>query len=345
MSIVLQSGTPKIVVLGAGSIGCYLGGRFINGGANVTFIGREKIQSEVKLHGLRLTDLDGLDSHIEASDVAYVTDQECLRDADYVLVAVKSGDTTATAKQIKALIKDTAVVISFQNGIRNFDELSDILNQNRVIRGMVPFNVINKGSGHFHRGTEGNLAIEAKQGEFSDLLAVAEKSNMAITTYEDLLPIQWGKLLMNLNNAINALSGLPLVEQLGNRNYRKVLAKSIKETLKVLSLNNIVVQPANNIPPKLLPVILNLPNWLYKKVAAASLKIDPLARSSMYEDFVRNRKTEIDFLNGEILHLANKKSIKVPVNSAIVELVKKAEKQHQGSPEISAVSLLDSISK
>ncbi|MEP1446002.1 MAG: 2-dehydropantoate 2-reductase [Paraglaciecola sp.] len=343
MSNVLQSDTPKIVILGAGSIGCYLGGRFINSGANVTLIGREKIQADVKQHGLKLTDLDGIDACIVASDIDYVTDLDSLSDADYVFVAVKSGDTVVTAKQIKALLKDSAVVISFQNGIRNFDELSDILNQNRVIRGMVPFNVINKGSGHFHRGTEGELAIEAKPGEFSDLLAVAEKSNLAINTYENLLPIQWGKLIMNLNNAINALSGLPLVEQLGNRDYRKVLAKSIKETLKVLSLNNIAVQSANNIPPKLLPVLLNLPNWLYKKIAAASLKIDPLARSSMYEDFVRNRKTEIDFLNGEILHLANKKSIKAPVNNAIVELVKKAEKLNQGSPEIPAGVLLDSI--
>jgi 2-dehydropantoate 2-reductase len=52
----------------------------------------------------------------------------------------------------------------------------------------------------------------------------------------------------------------------------------------------------------------------------------------MYEDLVLKRKTEIDFLNGEIVSLARKHGILAPVNQRIVSLVKDAEQKKSGSP-------------
>ena len=152
--------------------------------------------------------------------------------------------------------------------------------------------------------------------------------------------VQYGKLIINLNNAVNALSGIPLQQQLGNRDYRKVVAEVQKEALAVLKAKGITPARLGKVIPSLMPYILLLPNGLFKLVAASTLKIDPQARSSMYEDLELNRPTEIDFLNGEVVRKGAILNIHTPVNSHIVSLVKRAEKNGAGSPHLSASELM-----
>jgi len=97
-----------------------------------------------------------------------------------------------------------------------------------------------------------------------------------------------------MNNSINALSGQPLKVQLSDRTYRKVLALSIKEALYILNRANVKTVKTGKVAVQLLPLILLLPNGLFKIVASSMIKIDSTARSSMYEDLMLNRNTEID---------------------------------------------------
>jgi len=97
--------------------------------------------------------------------------------------------------------------------------------------------------------------------------------------------------------------------------------------------------------PSIAPFILSLPNWLFTRVAQAMLKVDPEARSSMWEDLQKGRRTEIDYLNGEIIKLAQKYDVPTPVNQKIFELVRQAEIQEQGPPQISAETLLQQVSE
>jgi 2-dehydropantoate 2-reductase len=69
------------------------------------------------------------------------------------------------------------------------------------------------------------------------------------------------------------------------------------------------------------------------------LKIDPHARSSMWEDLSKGRPTEIDELNGEIVRLGAAHGVATPVNARIVALVRKAEAARAGSPGLSAAAL------
>jgi 2-dehydropantoate 2-reductase len=62
------------------------------------------------------------------------------------------------------------------------------------------------------------------------------------------------------------------------------------------------------------------------------MKVDPEARSSMWEDLTRGRPTEVDYLNGEIVRMAEKVGARAPINARIVELVKAAERKGPGSP-------------
>ncbi len=95
--------------------------------------------------------------------------------------------------------------------------------------------------------------------------------------------------------------------------------------------------------PRLAPHALSLPNWLFLRVAAAMVKIDPEARSSMWEDLERRRSTEIEYLNGEIIRLGEKHGVPTPVNRKIRELVRAAEGAQKGSPRLTAEALWTAV--
>jgi 2-dehydropantoate 2-reductase len=335
---------PHIAIVGAGSIGCYLGGCLAVAGAKLSLIGRVRIYQQIDTYGLQVSDYKGREAKIELEKLDFSTSMQSIAAADYVLLTVKSGDTKQAALDIKSYLKADAVIVSMQNGIRNVDVLSEVLPEHTVLKGMVPFNVLSKGKGQFHCGTEGDLAIEVKADEHLALVQAFSAAELPVTLYNDIRGVQWGKLVMNLNNSVNALSGAPLLEQLNDREYRKVMTKVVSEALDVLKVAGITPARTGKVIPKLTPYILALPNFLFKRVASATLKIDPQARSSMYEDFVLKRKTEIDYLNGEIVLLAQQHQTTAPVNKVIVELVKKAQKQQQGSPQLSAKFLQHAIS-
>jgi 2-dehydropantoate 2-reductase len=93
------------------------------------------------------------------------------------------------------------------------------------------------------------------------------------------------------------------------------------------------------IPPGMFPKVLALPTWLLRVVARAQLKIDPEARSSMWQDLANGRATEVDFLNGEIVALAEEVGAQAPLNRRIVELVHEVERAGRGSPALSPDAL------
>jgi len=166
--------------------------------------------------------------------------------------------------------------VSFQNGVRNTQILRELLPDHHIITAMVPFNVLTKGDGVFHCGTEGNLALEDSNGLANTLIGALSLANLPVDVRSNLRAIRWSKLIMNLNNAINALSGVPLKVELSDRLYRKVLALSIKEALHVLNAANITPVKTGKVIPRLIPYILLLPNSLFKIVAASMIKIDPM---------------------------------------------------------------------
>ncbi|WOI36332.1 2-dehydropantoate 2-reductase [Alteromonas sp. CI.11.F.A3] len=348
MSKIETANTANIVILGAGSIGCYLGGCLLSIGANVNLIGRARLKSQIANSGLTLTDWRGRNTKLKPADISFTENAEVMARADYILVCVKSGDTKEAASLIAQYensdpLKDNPVVISFQNGVRNGRVLSECLPNHTVMKGMVPFNVLGQGDGHFHCGTEGDLCIEDGSGKAGDLVTLFERADLPVNVYTDLSSVQWGKLLMNLNNAVNALSGRPLLEQLNDSAYRKVMAVVLKEALATMKAAGIEPAKTGKVVPKLMPYIMSLPNFLFKKVAAATLKIDPQARSSMYEDLALNRKTEVDYLNGEIVALGLAHHVNTPANAAIVKLIKAAESASDGSPMLSAAALQEAI--
>ncbi|MFP2898562.1 2-dehydropantoate 2-reductase [Corallococcus sp. 4LFB] len=319
-----MASSPELCVFGAGSIGCYVGGRLAATGAVVRFIGRERVVSEVRAHGLHLTDWQGADLKVPAADVRIDTEPEALATADLVLVTVKSAATEEAGRTLAARLKPGAVVISFQNGLHNAEVLRGLLPGRTVLTGMVPFNVAAQGQGHFHAGSEGTLEV-ARHAGLEPFLEAFVRAGLPLKQHADIVAVQWAKLLFNLNNALNALADLPLKEELSQRAWRRCLALVQKEALAVLDRAGVKPAKLTPLPPGWIPLLLGAPDAVFGVLAKKMLAIDPKARSSMWDDLHAGRKTEVDYLNGEVVRLGQQHGMPVPVNSRLVELIREAE--------------------
>jgi 2-dehydropantoate 2-reductase len=335
-----MEGQPKIAVLGAGSIGCFVGGAWQAAGLPVTFIGRPRISQDVDRNGLTLSDYSGWEVRLPPGDVDYRCGPEALDEVEIILVAVKSGDTAEAAAEIDKHGRDGATVISFQNGISNVEVLEQGLRGRfEVARGMVRYNVVYLGDGRFHKAVAGDLWTERRDAT-QKLAERVGAGPGALKLSDDMLGLAWGKLLINTNNAVSALSGRKLLNELQKRDYRRVFAAAIREGLQLLSRAEIEPARVGPVPFPLLVTILESPDWLFNNLFFRAWKIDPTARSSMSDDLAIGRKTEVDYLNGELIRLAERLHMAAPVNRAIVDLVHQAE---AGAPPLAPPALRKSV--
>ncbi|MBA8899322.1 2-dehydropantoate 2-reductase [Phyllobacterium sp. P30BS-XVII] len=320
----------RIVVAGAGSIGCYVGGHLAASGKAVTFLARPRVEEEIRQAGLKVITLDGTEHSIPADQLSITVDPASAFDgARIILVAVKSGATQEMAGLITKYAPADSIVVSLQNGVGNAQVLRKNLPESMtVIAGMVPFNVVQSASGQLpltvRRTTAGTILIENRAEGLAEVLTTPQ---LPVSTHDNMQGILWGKLMMNLNNALNALSNLPLATQLADRDWRVLLADQMGEGLKVMQAHSIVAARVQGVSPAILRLILLLPNFLFRRVARKILAIDPRARSSMWEDFSRGRTTEIDYLQGVIVQLAREKNIPTPLAEKVIACVRQAEGQ------------------
>jgi 2-dehydropantoate 2-reductase len=330
-----------IVVAGAGSIGCFVGGVSASAGRRVSLLARPRVIAEIERFGLTLTSLEGSTWHVASQQLKLSGDPAVLAAASAVLVTVKSADTAEVADAIARHAPPDAVIVSLQNGIANVPVLRERLPGRTVLAAMVPFNVIAAGEGRFRRATSGDIVIERDHADTAARLSVL---GLAIRPTDNIAGVQWGKLLVNLNNAINALSGLPLREQLARHDWRALFADQIAEGVMAVRAEGIHPVSPTPVPLSWTPHLLRLPNALFAIALAPAMKIDPQARSSMWEDLERRRRTEVDYLQGVITEIADRRGLKTPLSRRIVALIRDAEAAGQGSPRLTVEQIRAGVS-
>ena len=327
----------NFIVLGAGAIGCYVGGRLAAQGHAVCLVGRPSTLDLVAQQGLRVSDLEGLDQQVPPTALRCVrTLADALAEAPpappgrhsggaylspptLVLLCVKSGATEAAAHELAAACTPGTTVISLQNGVDNVAHVQAIAPALQVLAGMVPYNVVLRGA-HVHRATAGHLQLQ-RDAVTERIAPLFNAAGLATTLPPDIRAVQWGKLLLNLNNPVNALSDLPLRQELLDRDCRRVFAALQTEALRVMARAGITPAQVTAVSPTLLPHVLRLPNWLFTRLAKRMLQIDATARSSMWDDLEAGRVTEIDALCGAVVRLAAQQGMAAPLNARMCELL------------------------
>lgn len=333
-------GNVRLSIMGAGLIGVWVGGMMAAAGIPVVLIGRARLVDKVATHGLHLTDIDGADARLSAAQIAIATDASPAAASDVVIVTVKSADTAAAAADLSPHLAPGTCVVSLQNGVGNAEALAETLPQARVFAAMVPYNVAEPTPGHYHRGTGGAIILDADPA-LNALAAQMQAARLAVRRSDDMQGVLWGKLVINLNNAVNALSGKPLAAQLAERDYRRCWALCAREALDLLKQAGITPAQVLAIPAERLVTLLPLPDWIYRRIMARqNTRVDPRARSSMAEDLAAGRATEIAYLNGAVVALAQRLGQSAPINARMIALVRQAE---AGAPPIAARDLYDAL--
>ncbi|MBR0873598.1 2-dehydropantoate 2-reductase [Bradyrhizobium tropiciagri] len=318
-----------IGIAGAGSIGCFVGGMLAASGRRVALLARPRLVQEITAGGLHVTNFDGTEQRLAADRLTLSDDPSIFKDAQVVLVTVKSADTAGMAEMIARKAPADAVVVSLQNGVGNVPVLRAHLAGRSVLGGMVPFNVVGLGGGRFHRSTSGDIVIAQDDAGTAARLSVP---GLAIRSTDNIDGVQWGKLIVNLNNALNALADIPLRQQLAQRNWRRLFADQMTEGLTAVRAEGIKPVSPTPLPSSWMPSLLRLPDGLFEMLLGRTMKIDPEARSSMWEDLQRGRRTEIDYLQGVITAIADRRGLDVPLSRRIIDLIRKAEAGGKGSP-------------
>ncbi|KAJ3301391.1 hypothetical protein HDU76_005768 [Blyttiomyces sp. JEL0837] len=384
---------PIIAILGAGLIGCYLGGSLmfpstssskqynpLESPAEVHLIGRSSLESRLKSNnGITLTsctDFSLTKRHIPYEHLNIHSSLKSLKESgvrpDFIILTAKRTANLACAKEMvdvglmegvlegeEGMQADLGgggvhgesgewfwartTVVVLQNGVHGADEIKSVVGQSvDVIDGMWPFNVVEASDGHFHQGSTGPVYIcESSKGKF--LTEILNEAGIECKSSPDIESILYGKLLVNLNNAVSALSGVPLKAELSQKQYRTVFAKCISEALAVYTAAGIHATVFQPVPAWTLPYILNLPDFAFLRIAASMLAIDEKATSSMYEDLKNNRKTEIDYLQGEISRLGHEHNVPTPVCDRIVLMVKAEEREGRGIVQHPGDEILDAL--
>lgn len=314
-----MSAAAPIVVMGAGAVGGFVGGRLAAAGNEVHFVGRAATLDAWRSRGLRLTDLEQAELRLSAGAL-HLHEQPPALPGALVLLTVKCGATRAAALQLAAALPPGTPVLSLQNGVHNVEEAAQAAARLAWIPGVVAFNVAELAPGHLHRGTSGGIAAAA-HAALAPWLPHLAAAGLAVQTHADLRPVQWGKLLLNLNNPVNALAGLPLRAQLLDRDCRRVTAALQAEALGVLAAAGIRPASLTPLAPRWAVQVLRLPTPLFRVVAARMLRIDASARSSMADDLARGRPTEIDAICGAVVRLAQAHGRDAPLNRRMVELL------------------------
>jgi 2-dehydropantoate 2-reductase len=299
---------PKIAVVGAGAVGGYFGGLLARAGAPVVMIGRVSFVEAVTKNGLLLDTLHFKDTvRVEAA-----TEIAGARGAEVILFSVKTTDTAETARALAPLLSANAIIISMQNGVDNAEQIRaasgiDALGAVVYVAASVPQ------PGTVKHVGRGDLVIGPRNATTERIAGLFERAKVPCRISNNIEGELWTKLTWNCAlNAISALGRAKYGQIAASEDARTVVEEIVREVLAV-------ARAANIHPPGLEDPKAALAGAL--KVAAQMSE----ALSSTAQDMLRNKRTEIDSLNGYISCRGVALGVATPVNHALFTLVKLAE--------------------
>lgn len=299
---------PRVAVVGAGAVGGYFGGVLARAGAPVAFIGRPAFVEAVKKNGLLLDTLHFKESvRVEAS-----TELRAARDADCVLFCVKTTDNAVTARELAAVLKSGAIVVSMQNGVDNAEQIRaasgvDAISAVVYVAASVPE------PGRVKHAGRGDLVVGPRNPHTEKFAALFERAGVGCRITDNIAGELWTKLTWNC--ALNAVSAL------GHARYGQIAESSdARRVVETAVYELLAVAKAAGIHP---------PGFADPQVAlAGAFKIATQlaeAFSSTAQDMQRGKRTEIDSLNGYIARRGAELGVPTPVNHALYTLVKLVE--------------------
>ena len=302
----------KICILGAGALGCALGGVLTEAGNEVWLINRNADQVDaMNSRGLILR-AGGVDRTVA---VHAATTAQPAGVVDLVVVLVKSFHTQQAMQAATSLLGPDTLVLSLQNGLGHEDILADIVGRERVLAGKTYAGGSQLGVGHVNIGTKGkDTHIGELDGAMTERVQrVAHVFNAAgldTTVSDNIMGTIWDKLLINVaTGAITGITGLPYGDLYKQPELEACGVAAVAEAMAVAKASGIRLS-------------ITEPSQAWHK-AGAGLPYE--FRTSMLQSLDKGSITEIDFVNGSVVRWGQRCGVPTPVNQTLVACMKGIE--------------------
>jgi len=270
---------------------------------------------QISKDGIKIEGLSG--SH--ETKISVTADTKDIGIADLVIICVKSYSTEDVCKEIKDIVSENTSVLTLQNGIGNVQILNDYFGPERVIAGVTNHGSTLLESGHVRHAGKGETTIGKSDGKLSGVLknaaAILTKAGFLTKISKDIDSVIWSKLVISVGiNALTAITRLNNGKIIEYGEARELMRSSVQEAARVVKRKRVKLTYDDPIQ-KVESVC---------KATAANV-------SSMLQDVLNKKRTEIDFINGSIVRQGKALGIPTPVNDVLTGLVKTIEKSYEES--------------
>ncbi len=327
----------NILVIGAGAIGCLVGGKLAQAGQAVTLVGRPHVTAVLCKQGLLITDERGRHqitaiSPVDAIAKAFGEGRDAY---DVAIMTVKSYDTEQALDEfVQAQGKNTGnypVVLSLQNGVGNEEAIAARLGSASVIAGTIttPVSVQGPGAVHVDRPNYSIGLSSWHPAVPQALLEVTQtalkQAGFAVLIYPNALGMKWTKLLMNiLGNASSAILDLTPQDVFADPMLVNLEIAAWRETLSVMHAAGIPPVNIGSYPFSLFaPLVQTLPNWLLRGTLRAKIGSARGGKMpSLHIDLHNGKgKSEISWLNGAVVKKGEQLHVPTPVNRMLTDIL------------------------
>jgi len=301
----------KIAVVGPGALGCLIAASLKSKTKEEIWLvdhipGRAKKIAE---SGLRVEGISG-QSTVKVNITA---DVRAIGQCDLVILCVKSYSTEDACKDIKELVSAHTSILTVQNGIGNVQIMNDHFGPDKVIAGITNHGATLVGDAHVRHAGRGETVIGRADGRvlgaIRDIANVLTKAGFETKVSKDIDSVIWGKLVISVGvNALTAITRLNNGMLVECPDARQVLRAAVQEAVKVVKRKRIKL--AYDDPIQKVESVC--------KATAANV-------SSMLQDVLGKKRTEIEFINGAIVRQAKALGIPTPINEVLANIVKTIE--------------------
>jgi 2-dehydropantoate 2-reductase len=333
----------RIAIVGIGAVGGYTGAHMARAGEDVTFIDMWPAHvDEMKRNGLRITHHEGDEPFNVKERALHVTEaQHLAKEApiDIGFVCTKSYDTQWATMLISQYLAPGGYIVSLQNCM-NEATIAEVVGWGKVmgcIASHISVGLVEPG--HVHRGglkggaahtvyrtgeVHGNITERAH--EVCRLVSNADSAKVT----DNLWGERWTKLVMNsMANGVSACTGLPGAQITQNEAIRHFQARLGSEAIRVGQSLGYKLEEIDHLPPDTIARagegdVEALARYDAQRLGARRGSADQ--RPSMGQDMMKGRRTEIEFLNGFVVHEGQKLGIEARANARLVDIVKKVER-------------------
>lgn len=304
----------KIVVIGAGAMGCLYGAYLSRENEVVMLDSYEPQVDAINQSGITVLEEDGTENHF--SDVRAMKSGEYSDTADLVIVFVKSTFTESALEINKSLLGEKTLVMTLQNGAGNDRKIAKYVRPENIIIGTSKHNSVNLGNGHVRHSGSGATTIGSNHGNNENLEVISDtltSCGFLTEIAEDIQRIIWSKLFVNLSiNTFTAITRSPIGSMIENKYAWDFAEKMICEAVDVAEADGTHFSYME---------VLNMVHHVCEDAGKGY--------SSMYQDVTRKIPTEIDAINGAIVQQAKLYNVAAPYNTLIVDLIHAIEGAYQ----------------